>query len=285
MPKILTGPAAKVELRGPDEQSIIFDGRTYRASAIFPFIPPEHDIVRVTTERFDIYIECDRDNAELMQVHWTLRGMDEHLSETQLGGLADAAKGMRWLISGVAKVSLRIHGKVHDLPLGTPLKPAANLVESLQDIENFGIVTHAFGMQLGDDNMMGEDLADQRQRLSILACVATGSDAQAAAQFPADAIPSGFDLGERCALLFAPWVRTTRSVLVVVTAMVGVVTDVDDQLGGRQLTCNRLIALSKRLVSVGTPVDIARMYDEAEAVLNGMGVTRIYKPAKDERSA
>ncbi|MBK8256217.1 MAG: hypothetical protein IPK82_26565 [Polyangiaceae bacterium] len=285
IPRIPTGPAVTVELCGPNAETISFDGHTHVASAIFPFIPLKCNIIRVETEHFDIYTEHSRNDPKLVRVHWTLRGIDTQLSESRLADMSTAAKAMRWLLCGAAKITLRLKDGSHELPLGSPTETKSDHTEGLRDIENFGIVARTFGVQLGDMPVSAEALADQRQRLSILASVATGNDAQAMVKFPSDAVPVGFDLGERCALLLAPWLRTSRSVLVVVTAMMGLVTAVEGQPGARQLTCSRLMPLSKRIVPIGQEVRVSTMYDEAETLLNSMGIAKVYKPAETQKSA
>jgi hypothetical protein len=280
VPSIPAGPEVKVQVIDSSGESVAFDGQTYIASALFPFIPPEYDITRIATKYLEIFVEGNRADAMTTSMHWRLKDMAERVSETTLGALTDAAKAMRWLLSGTAKLKIWIGEESHDLPIAVAPQVESDLVERLQALEQFGVVARSFGIELSDQATLSEDIVRQRQHISALASIAMGSNTHASAKFPSNAAPEGFDLGERCAVLFAVGLRTVRCLLVVATAIIGVVVEVTDEPGTRRIECDKLLQLSKRLVPIGTKVRTDQMYNEAAQLLNSMGITRVYRPAE-----
>ena len=118
---------------------------------------------------------------------------------------ARAAKTMRLIQLPRAAATLRTpDGQVVPVPLGGEWRAASTkgATSYMRALEDFEVVTRAFGVGLGADELSPDAFIESSEHLRILACIASGEEAPSEVRFIKADAPPGVGLGDHVAFLF-----------------------------------------------------------------------------------
>jgi hypothetical protein len=207
-----------------------------------------------------------------------MNGLTKGLDPTQVGSVGDAAKAMRWLRQGTARVRMANGAVQRELTIGQYSNSSPDqAAEILQVLEDFAAVVKGFDLRLEAHAIGAEELLEQSDRLKALALIAKQSRTDVVIKGIIGRLPEQFRVGERCAILLTPWLRVGRTTLVAATAIIGRLTVSDQDPEQCEVRCDKLLRLASRVTADGCAPPMTALCDEAEATLNHMGVKNVYR--------
>ncbi len=276
-PEVPTGPELRLIIE-TDDESVELRCKSFVARALFPFLPPSHDKVRLQADHLGFVVGRDPENSELIKMHWSTSNLESGVSIANLDQAAAAAKALRLIRSGKARILFdRTKGG------GIPLRANPSSHEGEGDpypaaIEDLRTVVRVWDLAVGQKPILPDRLRAVAHSLRLLACVASQTDGEVSTGFGPDGLGVPLHVGEKYALLMSPGAVLGDALVVVVTAVVGTLEPSTEKPGSFQISARRLPLLSKRVTSTTSTVDIEAMHAEAKAALQRDGIQYIFRP-------
>ena len=282
LPK-LRGTQAILCVQAPGGERVEIPCETFSARRVFPFLPREHDRMRLVSKHFSLVLAPQGQKG--LTIRWAAQ-FPMVVQPAEFEEAATGAKLFRLLRAGPTTLSLRINGKEtpsQDVGTAWDISEDSDSADRLVALEQLRTIIRSFDLPGPSGAIDVDALHQAADRLRLLAGVGAQTDGEVSARFPPDALTAPVRLGERAAILTSPWLRVGGTLLVVVTGIVGVVQECSASPGELEIKGSRLPLLSKRIVPKGEPTPEPReLFAEAEQRLANEGVSHVFVPPFDE---
>lgn len=279
VPTLPSVAESTVEVVAADDV-VSFDCKTYLATTLFPFLPPEHQKVSLVHPALTLVITPPKDAASEPTVVFKITLPEPGVVQRLHDGV-DAARVLRLLSappsSGV-KLRISFGGPPLELPAAsTHSEQSAPTLAYAASIEMASLVATAFGLPQNLE-LDPDTLPDQSRQLALLNWAARpGQEIQIATLL--DPQPDAPEAVRSAAILMAPLVELGNRVLLVVVAIIGT-PRWENGTGGRRMVLNSKSprVMAKKIYGPDEDIDTSQMLEEARAQLTAEGVELVAKP-------